>query len=48
MNSLNQEKFLYSKIGVKVYLKPEYHPALKGANLSHPDFVRKAKEITGH
>jgi len=47
MNSPNQEKFLYSKTGVKVYLKPAYHPALKGTNLSHPDFVRKAKELFG-
>ena len=47
MKSVNQERFLYSKTGVKVYLKPEYHPALKGTNLSHPDFVRKAKELFG-
>ena len=47
MKSLNQERFLYSKTGVKVYLKPEYHPALKGTNLSHPDLVRKAKELFG-
>lgn len=47
MKSLNQKRFLYSKTGVKVYLKLEYHPALKGTNLSHPDFVRKAKELFG-
>jgi len=47
MKSLNQKTFLYSKTGVKVYLEPEYHPALKGTNLSHPDLVRKAKELFG-
>jgi len=47
MKSLNQERFLYSKTGVKVYLKPEYCPALGETNLSHPDFVRKAKEVFG-
>jgi hypothetical protein len=47
MKSVNQERSLYSKTDVKVYLKPEYHPALKGTNLSHPDFVRKAKELFG-
>jgi len=42
---MNQEKFLCSETGVKVYLKPEYHPDLKGTDLSHPDFVRKAREL---
>jgi hypothetical protein len=47
MRYLNQEKFLCSETGVKVYLKPKYHPALKGTDLSHPDFVRKAAELFG-
>jgi hypothetical protein len=34
MKSVNQERFLYSRTGVKVYLNPEYHPALKGTNFS--------------
>jgi len=45
MERPNQERFLYSKTGVKVYLKPEYHSALEGMNISHHDFVRKAKEL---
>jgi hypothetical protein len=45
MRYLSQEKFLCSETGVKVYLKPEYHPTLKGTDLSHPDFVRKAREL---
>ena len=47
MKCSNQERFLLSETGVKVYLRPEYHPALKGTNPSHPDFVRKAKELFG-
>jgi len=47
MKPANQESFFFSKTGVKVYLKPEYHPALKGTDLFHPDFVRKAKELFG-
>lgn len=41
----NSERFLYSKTGVKVYLKPEYHPVLKETNLSNSDIVRKASEL---
>jgi hypothetical protein len=37
--------FLCSKTGIKVYLKPEFNPILKGTNLLHPDFTRKAKEL---
>lgn len=37
--------FICSKTGVKVYLKPEFNPILKGTNLAHPDFIRKAKEL---
>ena len=48
MKCSNQERFLLSETGVKVYLKLEYHPALKGANLSHPDIVRKARELFGN
>jgi len=47
MKSANHKRFVYSKTDVKVYLKSEYHPALKRTNLSHPDFVRKAKELFG-
>jgi hypothetical protein len=36
-----------SKTGVKVYVRPEYHPALKGTDLLHPDFQRKAAELFG-
>lgn len=43
----NSKRFLYSKTGVKVYLKPEYHPILEGTNLSHPDIVRKGEECFG-
>jgi len=48
MKCPNQERFLCSKTGIKVYLKPEYHPVLKGTSLSHPDFVRKARELFGN
>jgi len=41
----NNSLFLYSKTGVKVYLKPELSPILKGTSLFHPDFTRKAKEL---
>jgi hypothetical protein len=40
-------RFKVSKTGVRVYVKPEFHPALKGTDLSHPDFLRKAKELFG-
>lgn len=36
---------LCSKTGIRVYLKPEFSPILKGTNLLHPDFTRKAKEL---
>ena len=47
MKSPNQERFRFSETGIKVYLKPEYHPALMGTNLSHADIVRKARELFG-
>jgi hypothetical protein len=40
-------RFRLSKTGVKVYVRPEYHPALKGTDLLHPDFRRKAGELFG-
>lgn len=40
-------RFRLSKTGVKVYIRPEYHPALKRTNLLHPDFRRKAGELFG-
>jgi hypothetical protein len=39
--------FRISKSGVRVYLKPEFHPILKETDLSHTDVVRKAKELFG-
>jgi len=45
MKHPNPDRFLISKTGVKVYLKPEYHPILKETNLSNPDFLRKASEL---
>ena len=33
-----------SDTGVVVYRRPEYHPLLKGTDLSHPDFQRKLPE----
>ena len=39
------DRFQISKTGVKVYLRPAYHPALKGTFLSHPDFIRKSREL---
>jgi len=47
MKSQNQERFRLSETGIKVYVKPEYHPALMGTNLSHVDIVRKAGELFG-
>jgi len=41
------KRFRFSKTGVKVYVRPEYHPALKGIDLSHEDFERKSKEVFG-
>jgi hypothetical protein len=32
---------------VVVYRRPEYHPLLKGTDLSHPDFQRKLAECYG-
>lgn len=43
----DSSKFILSKTGVKVYVRPEYHPALKGTDLLHPDFRRKAGELFG-
>lgn len=43
----DSSNFRLSKTGVKVYVKPEYHPALKGTDLLHPDFLRKAGELFG-
>jgi hypothetical protein len=40
-----ENTFICSIGGVRVYLKPEFHPLLKGADLLHPDFVRKSKEV---
>jgi len=40
MKYQDQNKFRLSKTHVRVYLKPEYHPALKGTSLSHPDIIR--------
>ncbi len=40
-------EFVRSKVGVRVYLKPEFHPALKGIDLSHQDFKRKSREVFG-
>jgi len=45
MKHPNPKRFLISKTGVKVYLKPEYHPILKETCLSNPDIVRKAREL---
>jgi len=42
--SVSNKEYIISKSGVKVYRKPEYHPLLKGTNLSHCDFLRKMKE----
>ena len=42
--SVTNEEYIISKSGVKVYRKPEYHPLLKGTNLSHCDFLRKMSE----
>lgn len=47
MNYSDHKKYLCSKTGVKVYRKPDYHPSLKDTNLSHPDIVRKARELFG-
>jgi hypothetical protein len=40
--------FRLSKTGVRVYLRPEFHPFLKQTNILHPDFTRKAKELFGN
>jgi len=40
-------KVLVFKNRCQVYLKPEYHPALQGSNLSHFDIARKAREVFG-
>jgi len=45
MECSTRERFLRSKTRIEVYLKLEYHPALKGTNLTHPDIVRKAREL---
>ena len=45
MTHSEPKNFIYSKIGVKVYLKPEYHPSLRATDLSHPDILRKAREL---
>lgn len=45
MKDHSQKRYLFSKSGVKVYLRPEYHPLLKRTNLFHPDFIRKAREL---
>ena len=42
--SSSHEEFIITNSGVKVYRKPEYHPLLKGTDLSHPDFLRKVSE----
>ena len=41
------EHYLRSDTGVVVYRRPEYHPLLKGTDLSHPDFQRKLAECYG-
>jgi hypothetical protein len=47
MKTQENNIFRLSKTGVKVYLRPEYHPFLRGTDLSHPDFVRKSSEVFG-
>jgi hypothetical protein len=43
----DSNRFRLSKTGVRVYVRSEYHPALKGTNLLYPDFRRKAEELFG-
>ncbi|MCJ7771044.1 hypothetical protein MUP37_05655, partial [Candidatus Bathyarchaeota archaeon] len=47
MKSQDSSRYRLSTTGVKVYVRPDYHPALNGTNLLHPDFVRKAQEVFG-
>lgn len=47
MHGYNDKEFVLSKKGVRVYLKPELHPALKGIDISHQDFRRKSREVFG-
>jgi len=37
--------YVVTKSGVKVYKRIEYHPLLRETNTTHPDIVRKAKEV---
>lgn len=43
--SSKEEKFIISKSDVRVYTRPEYHPFLKGTDLTHKDFLRKMKKV---
>lgn len=42
---MNNECCILSDSGVKVYVRLEYHPKLKGTDLRHPDFLRKLEEL---